>query len=579
MERRLTAIMAADVVEYTRLLSEDESGMLAALNAMRSDVFEPTVTECSGSVIKRMGDGWLVEFPNISNAVNCAMSVQRRLSKHPLIRLRVGIHIGDVTFQDDDIYGDGINVAARLEARAQPGQVLISDVVYHSLDAKTAAEFSGGEAQTLKNVNRLVHVWYWSVGLTASVQSKNLPSPVMEGYLGKPSIAVLPFENMSGDPEQEFFSDGISEDIITDLSKVSGLTVIARNSSFAYKGKAVELSEIGNKLGVTYVLEGSVRRAGARVRITAQLVDTATERHIWAERFDRNLTDIFTVQDEVTLEIVTALKVSLSADERANIGSIGTTNLEAHENYMRLRGYLFFPGMDASLWKRAISYGNRAIELDPGYADAYGMLSIMHVLDYHNHWSGTAPTDVLDKAEGLARRAVELDSEGITANHAVAVVARWKGDYDLAVSAIEITLAKSPDYALGFFTRGEVLLAMGRLQEAARDLEQAIRLDPGFAHQYLQFLGICQFLLGNYGTAVDLFRERLVHVKDTDIGRAWLSSALGHLGEISEAKKVWSDLLEINPDFCATTRLGRLAFSNPVHTGMVMEGLKKADLI
>lgn len=426
----------------------------------------------------------------------------------------------------------------------------------------------------MKNIDRPVKVWHWhpdsASGSDNPIPSKSTPE--------NKSIAVLPFDNMSGDVEQEYYSDGISEDIITDLSKVTGLLIISRNSSFAYKGKAIDLRTVAQELGVNFILEGSVRRAVNRVRITAQLIDATIGTHLWAERYDGDLTDIFAVQDEVTLKIVSALKIRLTPTEKVSITSTGTTNIEAHDNFLRLRSLLYWPCLTDILWKRAIAYGERAIQLDPDFTQAYAVLAIIHMLDYHNHWSGDEPDQVLLKAAGLAKRAKEIDQNDLLANHAVAVVAHWMGDHDLATLSIEKTLSINPDYALALFTRSEVAIATGRSKEAIPDLERAIRLDPGFAHQYLQFLGMAHLLLGNYETAVLVFRERLMLVKDTDIGRAWLASALGHLGEIAQAQETWSDLLKIKPDFLIEPRIAKLAYVNQADIDTIMEGLAKAGL-
>jgi len=435
-----------------------------------------------------------------------------------------------------------------------------------------------------ENIDRPIAVWRWhpadaaGPGPTAAESPPGSRTATSERRPEGPSIAVLPFDNMSGDAEQEYFSDGISEDIITDLSKVSGLLVIARNSSFAYKGQSVDLRVIGRELAVGHVLEGSVRRAGERVRITAQLIDVATGGHLWADRYDRELTDIFAVQDEVTLEIVEALKIRLSPAEKASIASIGTTNLAAHDSFWRMRTLIFSPGLTPALWQRGIAEGLRAIDLDPRYVQAHALTSICHWLDFHNQWSGDAPEVVAARAKALADRAVELDPDEPLANHAIAVAARWTGDYDLAAEAIDKTLQKNPDYALGLFTKSEIALAAGRHHDAIADLEHATRIDPGWTHQYLQNMGMAHLLLGHFETAALVFRERLVLAKDSDIGRAWLAAALGYLGEIEEARQAWTELLAINPSFSIEQRLARQRFARPADPERVMAGLAKAGL-
>jgi adenylate cyclase len=392
------------------------------------------------------------------------------------------------------------------------------------------------------------------------------------------SIAVLAFDNRSGDPEQEFFSDGISEDIITDLSKARGLTVIARNSSFAYKGRAVDPREIGRDLGVTSVLEGSVRRAGGRVRITAQLIDAETGTHLWADRYDRDLADLFAVQDDVTHRIVDALKIRLFPSEQSGMSGAGTANVEAHEQFMRLRGKLLVPGLTAEQWREAMAAGERAVALDPGYAEAYALLGIMQVLDFHNQWSGRPAKAALAVARGYADRALELAPEGVLPNHAAAVTAFWARDLARAEACVGKVLAAAPDYALALFTRGEVAMSRGRFSAAIPDFERATRLDPAARHFYLQFLAMSHFLEGHFETAVLMFRDRVALDPNTDIGRAWLASALGHVGAVDEARRIWAELQEINPQFDVETRLGRLPFTNASGLERVLEGLRAAGL-
>ena len=543
--RRLSAIMAADIVGYSRLMAADEVKTLDALDRHRKNIFDPCVVRNNGRIVKLMGDGALVEFISVVDAVQCAKEIQEemRISDDAAsIVLRIGINLGDIILQDDDIFGDGVNVASRLEQLAQPGGICVSSVVRESVGGRLGIAFQDGGQVRVKNIDRALQVFHWHPKDAPHTTGSPREKSTTASRDATRAIAVLPLDNMSGDPEQEYFSDGISEDIITDLSKVSGLTVIARNSSFAYKGKAVDLRVVGRELGVTHVLEGSVRRAGQRVRINAQLIDAITGSHIWADRYDRDLTDIFAVQDEVTLEIVNALKISLSPSERANITDVGTSNIDAHEDYMRMRGFLFFPGMNADGWKQAVFYGERSITRDPHYADPYGMLAMMHLLDYHNHWSGRSPEEAMQKAEDLAKRAMEIGPDDLWPNHAYAVVARWQGKLDLASQLLEKAMSKSSDYSLGWFTKGEIELAQGRLSESIEHLERAIRLDPSYRHQYLQFLAMAHFLSGNFETAALLLRERVFLVKDTDIGRAWLASALGHIGDLSEARSVWDEL-------------------------------------
>ena len=360
MERRLAAIFAADVVGYSRLIRADEEGTLARVKSLLGELIEPKIAGHRGRIVKLMGDGVLAEFASVVDAVRAAVEIQtsaparntdQRTEKH--IEMRIGVNLGDVVIDGDDIHGDGVNVAARLEGLAEPGGVYVSAAVYDQVRDRLDFPFEDLGEQKVKNIDRPVRVWRW-------VRDAEASSPEVAGTKefkplpDKPSIVVLPFDNMSRDPDQEYFSDGISEDIITDLSKVSGLFVIARNSAFVYKGKAFNVSDVCRELGVRFALEGSIRKAGNRVRITAQLIDGASGGHLWAERYDRDLTDIFEVQDDVTQQIVGALKVTLSAAEKSQIVDGGTKNVDAHD--------LFLKRPRVVVWTHKRSRGVRAID-------------------------------------------------------------------------------------------------------------------------------------------------------------------------------------------------------------------------
>jgi adenylate cyclase len=341
LQRRLAAILSADVVGYSRLMGVDEAGTLSRLNALRRELIDPAIAAHSGRIVKLIGDGALVEFASAVDAVTCAIEIQRQLqpaaggSEADPIRFRIGINVGDIIIEGEDIHGDGVNIAARVEGTAEPGGICLSNAAYEQVRDKVRESFVDLGEQSLKNIARPVRVYRLDLVPKATPTSeapRRIPAPP-----GKPSIAVLAFNNMSGDPEQEYFSDGISEDIITDLSKLSELHVIARNSTFTYKGKAVDVKQVGRDLGVRYVLEGSVRKAGNRVRVTGQLIDTASGAHIWADRFDRDLTDIFAVQDGLRLEIISALKVRLTPEKRDRLARKGTIDEEAYDLFLRGR--------------------------------------------------------------------------------------------------------------------------------------------------------------------------------------------------------------------------------------------------
>src|SRR5271155_1585366 len=344
INRNRAAILAADVVGYSRLMGADEAGTLAALKRHRETVFDPAVVAHSGRLVKLIGDGSIVEFASVVDAVNCALTVQRSGvaapdQSAPQIVLRIGINLGDVIIEGDDIYGDGVNIAARLEPHAEPGGICVSSIVNESVGNRIDVRFQDSGEISGKNIDRPIRIWRWHPN-TASAPAQ-APETANREPTGTPaSIAVLPFANMSGDPEQEYFTDGISEDIITDLSKLAGLTVIARNSSFTYKGRSVDVRTVGRELGVRAVLEGSIRRAGQRVRITAQLIDATTGGHLWADRYDRDLTDIFEVQDDVTHRIVDALKITLSPAEQERLADTETSDVAAYDCVLRGREFM-----------------------------------------------------------------------------------------------------------------------------------------------------------------------------------------------------------------------------------------------
>jgi len=382
---------------------------------------------------------------------------------------------------------------------------------------------------------------------------------------------------MSGDPEQEYFSDGISEDIITDLSKIAGLIVIARNSSFTFKGRSVDVRAVGRDLGVRSVLEGSIRRAGNRVRITAQLVDAATGAHLWADRYDRDLTDIFAVQDEVTRRIVDALKVTLTPAENTRMTDTGTTIIEAYDCFLRGRELLLGSTKNRDTFERSKESLMRAIDLDPNYAQAYAGLGFAYMLDYQNRWSDN-PDGSLALSRHYAEQAIETNPKEPLSRVVAAIVASNEGDLDRAMSEAQIALSLNPNYAMAYNVIGAIRSFSGQPLEAIPMIERAMRLDPAQSEQYLHFLGTAYLLAGKYETAATHFRERIRLVPGTDFSRAPLASALGHLGEIDEARRIWRELMEINPKYSFSEHFGRLPFKRQEDVQRIVDGLAKAGL-
>ncbi len=582
VERRLAAVLAADVVGYSRLMGADEAGTLAALKRHRETIFDPAVAAHNGRVVKLMGDGVIVEFGSVVDAVNCALSVQRAIAtiadgsgSRPNIVLRIGINLGDVIIENDDIYGDGVNIAARLEPLAEPGGVCVSSIVNESVGNRINVRFQDGGDISVKNIDRPIRVWKWHPGqIAVNPQGSSGGHPTRN--FDTQSIAVLPFTNMSGDAEQEYFSDGISEDIITDLSKIAGLTVIARNSSFTYKGRSVDVRAVGRELSVGSVLEGSIRRAGSRVRITAQLVDAATGAHLWAERYDRDLTDIFEVQDDVTRRIVDALKVTLSPAENERLTPAGTSSMDAYDYVLRGRELLLGKTKNREVFEQSIKLFMKALELDPNYSRVYAALSMAYTLDYQNRWSDD-PDSSLPLAKLYAEQAVEKDPNEPFARLVASWTAIFEKNLDRAKSEVNAALRLNPNFALAYSNLASIHTYSGRPLDAIPVLERAIRLDPAFRPQNLHFLGMAHLLAGKYKTAAALLRERILLVPGTDFSRVLLASTLGHLGEVDEARCIWRELKEINPKYSFSEHFSRQPFRQE-DVERVAEGLAKAGL-
>ena len=578
--RRLAAILAADVVGYSRLMAADETGTLAALKRHREALFDPSVAAHNGRVVKLIGDGTLVEFSSVVEALECALAIQSanaaEAASAPAIVLRIGINLGDVIIEGDDIYGDGVNVAARLEPLAEPGGVCIASIVNESVSGRVKVTFADAGEVHVKNIDRPLRIWKWHPATGSATAAPATPVSAKPARQ-TPSIAVLPFANMSGDAEQEYFSDGISEDIITDLSKVGGLAVIARNSSFAYKGKNVDIRAIGRELGVGVVLEGSIRRAGNRVRITAQLIDAATGAHLWAERYDRDLTDIFAVQDEVTAEIVKALKVTLTPHEQSRLATGGTASVEAHDLVLQARELMIRPKKTREGFERLQVLLQRAVALDPTYSDAYACLGWAHQHDFQNRWSDD-PEHATERALGYAEKAIAADPNEPLGHYVASIVTMFQRDLDRSGAEAEKALALSPNYALALNARGATYIYRGEPTKGVHDIERAMRLDPAFGHQYLHFLGVAHFMLGQYETAGAYFRERVLLAPETDFSRAFLAATLGHLGQTEEARSIWQELKQVNPRYVFAEHMARQPFRNPADTERITEGLAKAGL-
>ena len=583
IKRKLAAILATDVVGYSRLMASDEEGTLAALKWHRQMVFEPAVAAHHGRIVKLIGDGTIVEFASVVDAVNCALSVQRSGSSlqaenlhQPKIVLRIGINLGDVIIEGDDIYGDGVNIAARLEPVAEPGGICISSIVNESIGNRIDVRFEDGGQINVKNIDRPIRIWRWRPDAHAPVTGGRHPNT--DNPQPHTAIAVLPFTNMSGDPEQEYFSDGISEDIITDLSKIAGLMVIARNSSFAYKGRSVDVRTVGRELGVQSVLEGSIRRSGNRARITAQLIDATSGGHLWGARYDRDLTDIFEVQDDVTRRIVDALKVTLSPAEKERLADTKTPNLTAYDYVLRGREFMLGNERSRETFEQATTYFKKALEHDPDYSQAYACLGFAHIFDYQNRWTDDPDSSLL-LAKQYARQAIDKDPNEPLARCVSAMAASLEKDLDQARSEIDVALSLNPNFALAHNLRGSNRIYSGQPLDAIPELEQGMRLDPALSSQFLHFLGMAYLLAEKYETAAALLKQRILLVPQTDFSRALLASALGHLGEFEEARRIWGELKEINPSYAFVEHVGRQPFRRPEDVERIADGLRRGGLL
>jgi len=570
LQRRLAAILIADVVDYSRLMGEDETRMLAALTELRQELFEPVVVGRGGRVIKRMGDGWIVEFANVSDAVASAVEVQESLSNHEFLRMRVGIHSGDVTFQDDDVYGDGINVAARLEALAEPGQVLISDTAHHSLDGKAGMKFSGGDQHVLKNIARPIGVWQWSEGADVTVWT-----PITAALPDKPSIAVLPFDNMSSDPEHQYFAEGIAENIITALSRISRMRVIARNSTFVYKGKAVDLRQVANELGVRYVLEGSIRAGGNRLRITAQLIDASDGSHVWADRFDRTIDDIFDIQDEITKEIVTALQVKLTDGEVARVMSRGTNNIEAWQLCVRATELL--TRFDATGYLEARELAEKAVAHDPDYSFAWAILGNTYWWDGRLRFTGNTEEKFTRAAE-CAERALAIDD---TVTWAIGLSIMTASEIDGA--EVSVALARrgfelNPGSADVRVFLGYALTYAGEYQKALDHFRAAISLNPFYPSWYRNGVVRNLMILNQFEEALALADETLRSVPEHLV--SWIQKAymLSELGRPDEAKHALREIRRLAPNLRIGNVLGILMIHDVSVGERILNTLRNAGL-
>ena len=587
--RKIAAILAADVVGYSRLTGADEDRTLARLRALRSDLIDPTIAVHHGRVVKRTGDGALVEFRSVVDAVRCAIEVQNGMAERNAgvpaerrIDFRIGIHLGDIVEESDgDLMGDGINIAARLEGIAKPGAICLSEDAYRQVKARLSLAVSDLGATQLKNIAEPIRVYSLEVGAAAQAKptTQNEPAELDPSALlalpDKPSIAVLPFANMSGDPEQEYFSDGITEDIITALSRLRWFFVIARNSTFVYKGKAVDVKHVGRELGVRYVLEGSVRKGGQRVRISGQLIDALTGNHIWAERFDRELTDIFALQDEITTSVTAAIEPKLLAAEGMRAETRPLADLNAWDTVARALSH--FWKLTAAESETAVTMLKQAVQQFPRYPPAHSMFAFALLVSGHVGWRPTGKDAEL--AAKHSRIASELDDSDPWAHLALGYLAFVGRKTDEAVGCFRTALNLNPNFAAAHGFVGWALAFDGRSDEAIGHLQKAIRMSPrdplnGF---FLAGLSASHYLAGRYTEAVEWARQA-AQIRGGILGaHRILCASLAQAGLIEEAKAAMNHLRQLQPGISIDWITQSVPYT-PEPMAHFLEGMRKAGL-
>ena len=575
VERRLAAILAADVVGYSRLIGIDDEGTLAALRALRREVIDPSIAEHRGRIVKTTGDGMLVEFASVVDALRCAAAVQREMAGRNAavaaerrIEFRVGIHQGDIVVQNGDIFGDGVNVAARLEALAEPGGICVSARVQEDAAGKLDLVFDDMGEQALKNIARPIRMY--RVAAAAMAPVRPMPERAVPDIPDKPSIAVLPFTNMSGDPEQEYFADGMVEDIITALSRIRWLFVIARNSSFTYKGQAVDIKQVGRELGVRYVLEGSVRKAGGRVRITGQLIDAATGAHLWADRFDGSLEDIFELQDQVASSVAGVIEPALQTAETARSAGRPTDDLTAYDLYLRSYAMVW---SSAARVPEALRLAEQAIARDPRYGMALAWAAFCCLRLLLDGRSQDREADRLKGAD-FARRALEVagDDPVILANAAQAL-AYFGEDIGAMMALVDRALALNPSYARGWLISGLLRLWAGQPDTAIEHINASLRLSPrARSGTPLSVIGLAHFFARRFDQAVS---NLLVAIQDDPTDprpHRNLAACYAHMGRLDDAREIVARLRALT-----TVVIPDAAYlRHPEHRELFLSGLRLA---
>jgi adenylate cyclase len=583
IQRRLAAVLAADIVGYSKLMEADEAGTRARVRMLNADIIDPMVAADGGRIVKTTGDGILIEFPSAVDAVRNALAVQEALAganagtaRDTRIDIRVGINVGDLIIEGDDIYGDGVNIAARLEGLCEPGQVFVSSSVYEHVQGKLPVAFDDLGEQTLKNIKRRVRVYRVRSGENlhqGSTTGIDADQPEISAA-AKPSIVILPFSNMSGDQEQEYFSDGITEDIITALSHIRQIFVVARNTSFTFKNKAVDIQTVAKELRVRYVLEGSVRKSGKRVRITAQLIDAPTGTHLWAERYDRELADIFDIQDDVTQAVAGAIAPELGRAEQQRALAKPTDSLDAWDIYQRGMFHLYKRTADDN--RTALSLLQKAIDLDPTFAPPYGSIARTQVADYLLGYVEHDPRDIVQNGQ----RAVELDDQDAKSHYALGIAqVMAMRDGQAALRSFEDGRRINPDDADILNGLGKALTCIGQAEEAIERAEQAIKLSPSDQNIGLFYgtMALAQLCVGRLEEAVHFGR---LAQRKTPSWIEWIAlpAALALLDRVDEANETCRRLVKGRPELTLSFVAEHAPLAYQPYLDILLDGLRKAGL-
>lgn len=575
-KRRLVAIVSADVKGYSRLMSENEDATIRTLTEYRS-IITDDIDQYQGRVVDITGDNLLAIFSSVVDAVNCTVVIQQELAERNSnlpderkMEFRIGVNLGDIIEEDDRIYGNGVNMAARLEELADGGGICISGTAYDQVENKLGLTYEYLGKRLVKNIRQPIRAYkvVVEIEIPPSWQAKMLKIPE------RPSIAVLPFKNLSDDIEQEYFSDGITEDLITDLSKISALFVIARNSVFVYKGKEIKAEQVGRELGVRYVLEGSVRKAGKKVRITAQLVDAGTEDHLWTERYDSEIEDIFDLQDEVVRKIVDALAVTLTKSEKDRLGQKYTDNVDAYD-YL-LRGWTYFYRYTKRANELARLMFQNAIDLDTGFASAYVGLGSTYYEDWSHQWS--LDPENLNLAFDLAKKAIALDKNLAEAHGLLGHVHTWRKEHEKAIAEKKKVISLDPNNALGYVDLAQVLIWADQSEDAVELVEQGMRLNPYYPAKYQWVLGFAYGSLERYEEAIAAQKRALTLNPDYMASHASLAALYIFIGQEYEARAAAEEIKRISPQLTLKVYRERLPFKDKNQLEKFLDALTKAGL-